>query len=62
MLYLLKATMPPKAEMGSAFTASLYALSRSSRVAAPQGFVCFTTTQAGCGMSLTAVYAASPSK
>lgn len=44
---LLKATMPPKALIGSARTASLYASSKSSRVATPQGLVCFTMTQVG---------------
>jgi hypothetical protein len=36
--------MPPNAEMGSARTARRYASFKSSRLAMPQGFVCFTTT------------------
>ena len=42
--HLLKATMPPKALMGSARTASLYASFKSVRLAMPHGLVCFTTT------------------
>ncbi len=58
----LKATMPPNALTGSAFTASLYASRISSREATPQGFVCFTTTQVGFLNSDTQFQAASASK
>lgn len=51
----LKATMPPKAEMGSAMTARRYASSRSPREATPQGLVCFTITQVGSAKSQAAL-------
>ncbi len=54
--------MPPNADMGSHSQARVYASSGWAPIAVPQGFVCFTITQAGSGSSVTRRQAASRSR
>ena len=53
--------MPPKAEVGSVFSAFAYAVAQSSATATPHGLACLTITHAGAAKLLTHSHAASAS-
>ena len=57
-----RATMPPKADIGSHSQARSQAWSGPAPTAVPHGFVCFTITQAGSLNSVTSRQAASRSR
>ena len=58
---LLKAIMPPKADVGSVLNARSYALKTEFASATPHGLACFTITHAGSSKALTHSQAASAS-
>ena len=59
--FLLKAIIPPNAEVGSVLKARSYDSKTPVLSATPHGLACFTITQAGLSNSLTHSHAASAS-